>query len=73
MVKPWGSILIRLTPKSFCTRLLTVAFNAALRMAFDVSELNADWDWFSCADSSEVCPNASSPMMSEVGSGGSER
>ena len=64
---------MRLTPNSFCTRLLTVAFNAALRMAFEVSELNADCDWFSCADSSEVWPNASSPMMSDVGSGGSER
>ena len=29
LARPCGSILMRLTPNSFCTRLLTVAFNAA--------------------------------------------
>jgi len=75
VVSPCGSILIRLTPKSFCMRLLTVELIAWLMIRALASSLNKPWPdcCCNCSDSSLVRPRASNAMMSDLGSGGSER
>src|SRR5580700_9632589 len=74
VLRPWGSILILLTPSNFWTRLLTVELSASVRIRFEAVSLNGEvLVWDSCADCSRVCPTARRATMSASGNGGSER